>query len=64
MVWIGSGKGSNRRFCEDYKLFWESEEFTVLGIKFPKNLDDIVEVNYRKKIEAIKNLFQVGQNVF
>ena len=57
MVWVGSEKGSNRRFCEGYKLFWESEEFTVLGITFPNNLDDIVEVNYRKKIEEIKIFF-------
>ena len=49
VVWIGSEKNSNTRFCDEYRLSWESENFTVLGITFSKNLIDIVEVNYRKK---------------
>ena len=49
VVWIGSEKNSNTRFCDEYRLSWESENFTVLGITFSNNLIDIVEVNYRKK---------------
>lgn len=57
VVWIGSEKNSNRKFCEDYKLCWENKEFIVLGVKFPKKLDDIVELNYRIKIEEMKKVF-------
>lgn len=57
VVWIGSEKHSNRRFCEDYELCWEENEFTVLGVKFTKNLSDIVEVNYRIKIDEMKKIF-------
>ncbi|MCG7879937.1 MAG: reverse transcriptase family protein [Candidatus Thiodiazotropha endolucinida] len=58
VVWIGSEKASKRRFCENYNLSWESEEFSVLGITFPKNLANIVEINYSKKIEEMGKLFQ------
>ena len=56
VVWIGSEKGSNRRLktCEEHNFSWESNEFTVLDITFPKHLVDIIEVNYRKKIDEMK----------
>ena len=57
VVWIGYEKGSNRRFCEEHNLSWESDEFTVLGITFPKHLVDKIEVNYRVKIDEMKKLF-------
>lgn len=38
IVWIGSIKGSNRKFCEQYDLCWEKETFSVLGVKFSINL--------------------------
>lgn len=57
VVWIGSEKNSNVKFCEEYNLCWESNEFVVLGVKFPKNLDDIVEVNYINKLEEMKKIF-------
>ena len=54
VVWIGSEKGSNRRFCEEHNLSWESDEFTALGITFPKHLVDIIKVKYRKRIYEMK----------
>ncbi|MCU7801037.1 MAG: reverse transcriptase family protein, partial [gamma proteobacterium symbiont of Lucinoma myriamae] len=57
VVWIGSKKNSNDKFCEEYNLCWERNEFTVLGVTFPKNLQDIVEVNYLTKIEEMKKIF-------
>ena len=49
-------KGSNLRFCEDYNLCWEEEQFTVLGIKFTLDLQQMIPVNYESKLEEIQKL--------
>ena len=54
VVWIGN---SRVKMCQEYKLHWENDEFCVLGITFPKELKDIVELNYKSKIEEMKKLF-------
>ena len=56
VVWIGSMKGSNLRFCEDYNLGWEEEQFTVLGIKFTLDLQQMIPINYESKLEEIQKL--------
>lgn len=56
VVWIGSMKGSNLRFCEDYNLCWEEEQFTVLGIKFTLDLQQMILINYESKLEEIQKL--------
>ena len=56
VVWIGSKLKSAERLCQGYNLHWVSDEFTILGIIFPKDLKDIVEINYRSKLEEIKRL--------
>ena len=56
VVWIGSKKNCTEKFCDDYDLIWNNTNFKVLGITFPKELDKIVEINYREKIEDIKRL--------
>lgn len=57
VVWIGSKKGSNEKFCERYSLHWEKDEFSVLGVKFPHNLKEIVELNYNEKIKEMRKFF-------
>ena len=44
VVWIGSMKNSNVRFCENYDLQWE------------KNLKDMVDLNYNDKLMEIRKL--------
>ena len=56
VVWIGSMKNSNVRFCENYDLQWEKNEFTVLGVRFTKNLKDMVGLNYNNKLKEIRKL--------
>ena len=56
VVWIGSMKGSNLRFCEDYNLCWEDEQFTVLGIQFTLDLQHMIPINYGSKLEEIQKL--------
>ena len=57
VVWIGSKKGSKEKFGDKYNLHWESNEFIVLGVKFPHNLNEIVDLNYREKINEMRKLF-------
>ena len=59
VVWIGSKLESAERLCQGYNLHWVSDEFTILGIIFPKDLKDIVEINYRSKLEEIKRLLVI-----
>ena len=57
VVWIESEKYSRVKMCQEYNLHWEKDEFCVLGITFPKDLKDILELNYKSKIEEMKKLF-------
>ena len=56
VVWIGSKSNCTEKLCGQYPLCWKSQEFTVLGITFTKDLKEIVEINYRTKLEDIKRL--------
>ena len=47
-------KGSNLRFCEDYNLCWEEEQFTVLGIKFTLDLQQMILINYEVNLKKLK----------
>ena len=55
VVWIGSN--SHARFCEHDQLQWENTEFTDLGVKFTNSLKDMVDLNYRDKLNDIRKLF-------
>ena len=57
VVWIGSKKGSKEKFGDKYNLHWESNEFIVLGVKFPHNLNEIVDLNYSEKINEMRKFF-------
>ncbi|MCU7800901.1 MAG: hypothetical protein KZQ70_12335, partial [gamma proteobacterium symbiont of Lucinoma myriamae] len=59
VVWLGSRKGSTLKLCESENLCWESDNFTVLGIKFTTNLNDMVKLNYLPKLEDIKKLLSI-----
>ena len=52
-VWIGSKKNCTEKFSEDYDLIWNNSNFKLLVIISLKELDQIVEINYREKIEDI-----------
>lgn len=56
VVWIGSMKGSNQKLCEEHDLCWEKETFTVLGVKFSINLQNMADANYESKLMDIRKL--------
>ena len=57
VIWIGSETNSEQIFCEELNQCLDNSKFTVLGVKFTKNLREITEMNYLPKIEEMKKLF-------
>ena len=56
VVWFGSMKGSNLKLCKETNLSWDQGIFTVLGVKFCTNLNDMLALNYSEKVREIRDL--------
>ena len=56
VIWLGSMKGSELKYCQDLNLNWDQGHFTNLGVKFSINLNEIIDINFTQKIREIKNL--------
>lgn len=54
-VWIGSRKFCGETFNHRFKLDWTEDNFTILGINFSCNLDNMLDINYKDKISQIEN---------
>ena len=52
-VWIGARKFCRETFNHRYKLDWNQGSFTILGIQFSCNLEEILELNFKSKIMQI-----------
>ena len=53
LIWIGSKKRCRYKLCKDWNLDWSQGDFTLLGIKFDIDLDNMVEKNYEEKFKSI-----------
>ena len=53
-VWIGSKKFSGETFNHRFKFEWNQKEFTILGIRFSCNLNNMIELNYKEKLSQIE----------
>ena len=53
-VWFGSGFNSNQKLCPDLQLKW-CKNFTLLGIDFNNNLDEM-EKNFTDKVEKMEKM--------
>ena len=53
-IWFGSGLENQINLCPDLQLDWSSS-FTLLGIDFENNLENMSN-NFDKKIDVIKKL--------
>ena len=60
LVWIGKRKYSREKLNVSSKLEWGSTTFSLLGIKFSVNLDDIPDLNYNSVLERVKNYCLIG----
>ena len=58
MIWTGSKK--SHKFSKDvfhrtgWKFEWYNKTFIIQGVEFTINLPDIIELNYKNKVEKIK----------
>ena len=55
-VKIGAVKDVHLHFSTRYNIQWSQEPFTFLGITFTENLENILELNYKEKIDIIKRM--------
>lgn len=55
IIWIGSMKDSDRRFCRENNPEW-TNKFTILGIHYNNSLENITELNLRPRINSLKIL--------
>ena len=55
-IWIGSKKFSKDVYHHRWKLTWGDTNFSLLGIDFSVNLNDMVYMNYKKQLEKIDKL--------
>ena len=54
IVWIGSSKGCDTRYMRDRNFIWDPGTFKILGITFSVNTNEIVNLNYRDKLDEVK----------
>jgi hypothetical protein len=60
VIWIGKKKFSKDVYHHTrWKLEWGATTFTLLGINFSVNLEQIIELNYDSKIIEIQKLMKV-----
>ena len=55
IIWIGANINSDVKLLPHLNLCWD-KTFTILGIHFCTNLNNMVKINYEQKIEEIKKM--------
>ena len=53
-IWIGSKIGSSESLCDSTDLNWTTQPFTILGITYTANLQDMEQINFDKRLEGIE----------
>lgn len=54
-MWIGSNTQAKEHICPEFKLKWSQAPTEYLGVTIAPDTDDIGNVNYPKKIVALRN---------
>ena len=55
-IWTERSKERIDMLCTDIELQWSQEPFTVLGINFSLNLNEMIELNFNENINDIRKL--------
>ena len=55
MIWKGSKKHSQDKICVKWGLKWGSSTFKLLGITFSVDLDQMIVLNYKRRLKEIEN---------
>lgn len=53
-IWIGSMINSQVLLCQDTGLQWTSEPFTVLGVTYTANLENMEHLNFNEKFNLVQ----------
>ena len=63
-VWIGSKINTRDTPCSDTGLQWTSEPFTILGITYTVNLENMEKLNFHNRRTAVQKekYFSIGKN--
>ena len=62
-MWCGlEKKFSQDTMCVKWGLEWGSSRFTLLGIQFSVNLEEMEKLNYYPKVKEIENVLNVWSN--
>ena len=62
LIWMGKKRQSKDKLDIKNTLFGGETEFTLLGLKFPVDLENIVNLNYHIALSKIENLFNARKN--
>ena len=54
-IWIGSKSNCNETICSEYNIQWENGPFTILGITFTADLNNMEKLNFEEKLIKIQN---------
>lgn len=57
-IWIGNKKYSDHILCPDLSLNWSDANFKVLGLEFSLDLDNMLEINFAKKIKEVSSILR------
>ena len=63
-MWIGKKKYSSQSIKTKWKLSWGKTNFKLLGIDFNVDLEKMININYKDKIDNIKNLIKQWRRRF
>ena len=62
VIWVGRKRFSKEKLNVTHKLQWGNTEFSILGLKFSTNLEQIPSINYTETIQKIKKDIGKWQN--
>ena len=58
LIWLGRNRFSKDKLKVKVKLDWDNQPFSVLGITFDRDLNQIIELNYEKVLADIQKLLE------
>ena len=58
LIWLGRNRFSRDKLKVKVKLDWDNQPFSVLGITFDRDLNQIIELNYEKVLADIQKLLE------
>ena len=60
-LWIGSLRKNTQTYFLNRLIRWSNSKVKALGISFSPNIPDIAKINYKEKLEKVKNVLNSWQ---